>query len=176
MSHIERCRVWIATWWYGVWLEYHGVAIRRRRELRRELRANLVEASAARSAREAINDLGGVRVLATAVAQSGVRRPRWQIAAIAAAVTLAIVLNVEFIAALNYVDGVIDSGGGAVTGAVFPFPGSSVSHVPRASGFAVEISPGWLPLALALLMFVLVARPWRLLRTSMRARVGVERD
>lgn len=176
MSHIDRCRVWIATWWYGVWLEYHGVAIRRRRELKRELRANLVEASAARSAREGINDLGGVRVLATAVAQSGVRRPRWQIAGVAAAATLGIVLNVEFIAALNYVNGVIDSGGGVNAGVVFPFPGSSVSHDPVGPGFAVEVGLGWLPPALALLVFVLVARPWRLLRLSSRTLVGVEHD
>ena len=175
----RRCRSWtarvrLAVGWYGFWLEFHSIPRRRRRELKRELRANLVEAAAI-TARQAIRNLGGPRALARAVARDGVARPRWQMAGVAAAVTFGVSLNVEVIAALNWLGGVVDGGGRPTTGTVFPFPGSVVIYEPP--GFGMQLDPGWLPLIAAVVVFLLVARPWRMVRpVAPRSPVGVGHD
>jgi hypothetical protein len=175
MSLIDRARVRLAAWWYGFWLEFHSIPGRRRRELKRELRVNLVDAAAASSARRAIQDLDGLRALAGAVARDGIARPRWQTAGVAAAVTFGVIVNVEFIAALNWVSGVVDGGERAATGVVFPFPGSVVTYEPP--GYGMVLEPGWLPFIGPLLIFVLLARPWRLLRRSSGSPlVGLRHD
>lgn len=177
MSLLDRCRIRLAAWWYGAWLEYYGITRRRRHDLRQELRANLAEAAASGSARTAIRDLGGLRDLAAAVARDGVLRPRWHIAAVAAFATWGLLINIQFIAALNYVQGVLDSGGDAVTGSVVGFPGSTVAYQPEASGFSATFGLGWLAPAVAVMVFILTARPWRLLRRpAVRGRLGINHD
>ena len=66
-------------------------------------------------------------------------------------------------ARLYYAEGVVDSGvSQPVASGLFPFVGSSVEvqHAPGA-GLSLSIAPGLLPVVLALVVFVLVARPWR---------------
>ena len=55
---------------YDFWLDYYGTPGRQRRELRRELRANLDESTAERGWEAARDGLGSVRVLARASADS----------------------------------------------------------------------------------------------------------
>jgi hypothetical protein len=51
-----------------------------------------------------------------------------------------------------------------VRGSVTLLPGSSMEYAPIGDGFAVSAGVGWLPLAVGLLAFVVVARPWRAVR------------
>jgi hypothetical protein len=164
MSMPNRVRAYLVAEWYGLWLEAGSVPRRRRRALKRELRANLIEAARHSSMSQAIRDLGGVRMLARAVAHDGIWRPRWQVGWLVAALAFGVIVNVEAIAALNWLSGVVDSGGHPATGTVFPFPGSVVTYEPP--GFGMWIEPGWLPLVGPALAFVLAARPWRLLTGS----------
>lgn len=50
-----------------------------------------------------------------------------------------------------------------VTGSLTLFPGSTVEYTPEATGFTLLFAPGWACLAAGLLVFVAVARPWRVL-------------
>ena len=175
MSLVDRARMLLAVEWYGLWLELHSIPGRRRRELKRELRANLLDAATHSSMRQAIRDLGGLRALAGAVARDGVDRPRWRVAAVAAVAALGVLFNLELIAALNWASGVVDGGGARTTGTVFPFPGSIVTYEPP--GFGMALQPGWAPLVTAMVVFVVVARPWCLLRRrAARPQVGLGSD
>jgi hypothetical protein len=174
MSLLDRVRAYLAAEWYGLWLEVDSVPRRRRRALKRELRANLIEAARHSSMSRAIHDLGGLRVLARAMAHDGVRRARWQLGGLVAALVFGIIVNVELIAALNWLSGVVDAGEHPATGTIFPFPGSVVTYEPP--GFGMQVEPGWLPLAGPALTFVLVARPWRLWsRSPVRPQAGSAR-
>jgi hypothetical protein len=64
MSLLDRMWIGRAVVGYDFWLEARGVAGRRRRDLRRELRANLSEAALDVGAREAVRRVGSPRVLA----------------------------------------------------------------------------------------------------------------
>ncbi len=48
-----------------------------------------------------------------------------------------------------------------VEGPITLVPGAVVTYLPGVSGFSVEVQPGWAFLAIGILTFVLVARPWR---------------
>lgn len=173
MNLLDRLRITVAVWWYGTWLDLHNVPGRRRRELRRDLRANLREAAASKGAAAAVRDLGGVRRLAAEMAAAN-PRPRWAAAAIFGFTAGMLVLLAELFAALNFASGAEAADPTApVRGALFPFPGSEVIYTPPAGevGLAVEFAFGWLFLAVAALVFVAVARPWRLV-TERRAKAA----
>lgn len=167
MNLVDRARVAAAVGWYGLWLERYDVPRRARRELKRELRANLTDAAARRGARSAVASLGGLRALALAHADAAGRdgRPRWTTGILVAAVAAFLVSFVQVLAAVNFLAGVeaVD-GGTTARGALVPFPGSSIERRPLGDGFEASIDFGPTFAVVALVVFVLVARPWRLVR------------
>ena len=64
MNVLDRARIVGATLSYDLWLDFAGVPGRRRRDLRRELRANLGAATALVGSRDAIRGLGSTREMA----------------------------------------------------------------------------------------------------------------
>jgi hypothetical protein len=171
MTLLDRVRIERAVYAYDFWLDLRGAPARRRRELRRELRANLVEASAHRGSRTAVRSLGSTRQMAADAGVVDRSRPRWAAGLSAAAAALGLVLLLELLAALSWVDGAMAAArGSATSGSLTFFPGSSVEYAPLGAGFSVAVEPGWLCLAAGLATLVVVARPWRPL--TARGRVG----
>lgn len=157
---------------YDFWLDYYGTPGRQRRELRRELRANLDESTAERGWEAARDGLGSVRVLARASADSvrDPHRPSWTTGAVLAALVFAFVVLLHFWSMLAFVDGATSVGlpdGREVTGAVTLLPGSRFTVEEGVGGsslrFGMFISP-WLVIGLPLLGWLLGSRIWRLLR------------
>jgi hypothetical protein len=80
-----------------------------------------------------------------------------------------LVLVVQFFAALSWASGADAADpSGKVSDSLFPFPGSQVSYDPLSDGFNVEINPGWSSYAVTAVVFVMIARPWRVV-TARRA-------
>jgi hypothetical protein len=92
-------------------------------------------------------------------------RPRWTAGLQAAGAALALTLLVALFAGLAWADGAMSAAPDTpVRGSVSLLPGSSMEYAPAAGGLSVSAGVGWLPLAVAALVFVSVARPWRALR------------
>lgn len=164
MSLLDRIRTEIAVVRYDLWLDLRGVTGGRRRELRRELRANLADAAAERGSRAAVERLGSLRHMAAQAAPVDPTRPRWSVGLGAALALVLLTVLAELWSAMAWADGVLATAPAvAVSGSMTLFPGSEVSYAPSAAGFEVGFSPGWTSLAVGLLAFLLVARPWRLL-------------
>jgi hypothetical protein len=151
---------------YDIWLDWHEVRSSRRRALRRELRANLAESAGDGGAVPAIRGLGSIRRLAaeTAAGLADDGRPRWLSGIAAAIAAFALCLVLIMSAALVYLSAVADAGTEEpVSGWLVPFPGADVTAEASERTFGVEVTSGWLPVAVALIVFVTVAKPWRLL-------------
>ncbi|MGQ0574400.1 MAG: hypothetical protein ACT4RN_09370 [Pseudonocardia sp.] len=98
-------------------------------------------------------------------AAAGVGRggPRWAGGLSAALLAMVVVLVVEMQVAFGWFDGVRAADPDAtVTGTLFFFPGSAVEYAAGPAGGGYGWQPGWLCLVAALVVGVLVARPWRL--------------
>ena len=176
MNVVEHLRVEWAVQSYGLWLDLRGASGRRRRALSRELRANMREAGADHGASAAVRALGSRRAMAEQAIVADPSSVRWTTGAQAALVALAVVVFVELLASLAWLDGVeAAEPAGAVTGSMALFPGSSLTYEPLArGGLSVSLSPGWLALAVALVTMVIVSKPWRLVtgRQARSARTG----
>ncbi len=166
-SVLDRARIERAVWSYDFWLDLRGTPGRRRRRrgLRRELRANLVDAGAVVGTRVAVAGQGGTRATAAAAGEPDADRPRWS-AGLQAGVSVAVAtVVIQLFAALWWVDGAFAATSSEpVRGSLFGFPGSSVAYLPGGRGFAVEVVPGWTGVLLGVAVLLLVARPWRALR------------
>ncbi len=165
-SIVDRARVWGASLRYDFWLDLNSVPARRRRSLRSELRANLAEAASSVGATTAIRRVGSLRTMAREAVVDDVSRPRWLAGWWAGLSTFATLALVFMLMALVYAEGVLDSGVTTpVSSGLFPFVGSEVTvdPSPTGGGLAVSMAPGFGPLLVALVVFVLVARPWRLI-------------
>ena len=166
MNVLDLIRIERAVLAYDFWLDLRGTPGHRRRDLRRELRANLREASARGGARAAVAALGSTRQMAAESGTDDPARPRWGVGAWAGAAAFAVCANLGFFAAFAWFDGAQAAGPDrSVTGSVTFFPGSELSYAPAADGFSMSFTLGWLPFAVAAAAFLLAARPWR-------ARVG----
>jgi hypothetical protein len=164
MNVRDRVRVERAVLSYDWWLDLRGTPWRWRRELRAELRSNLREATARIGSKAAVAALGSTRQMAADATTEDATRPRWTAGLQSAVAALAVTLFAAFLAALAWSDGVLSAEPGRpVSGSVTLLPGSSMEYAPLGDGFAVSYGVGWLPVAVALLVFVLVARPWRAL-------------
>jgi hypothetical protein len=73
----DKLRILWAGARYNFWLDLHSVPNRKRRDLRRELKANLVQAAANIGTSKALLNIGSLRKLASASTQDGVLRSRW---------------------------------------------------------------------------------------------------
>ena len=164
MNALDRARIVGATLSYDLWLDFAGVPGRRRRDLRRELRANLGDATALVGSRKAVRGLGSTREMAAAASVPDPTRPRWTVGFAVGISLLALTLIAELLAALSWLDGAMAvAPESRVTGAMTFFPGSSLTYSPSAGGFSVSIGFGWVCLLLGFIAFVLAAKPWRLL-------------
>lgn len=173
MTIIDRARIESAILRYDFWLEMRGVRGSRRRDLRRELRANLAEASTDVGTTRALFGIGSPKELAFGATETDPTRPRWSQAAMAAAGVFTVVLFGCVLTAIAFTSGVEASGptGREVSGAVFPWFGVDYTAQvdPGRSYSAGAGGIGGYLLGLPLLTFVLVAQPWRLLRRGHRA-------
>lgn len=169
MTIIDRIRTANAIQRYDFWLDVRGVPMRRRRELRQELRANLTEASADVGLTRALFGIGSPKQLAYDVAGSDPSRPRWGQGALVAALVFGLVVFACMYTATTFTAGVEASGvtGQSVRGFVFPWYGVEFSArvEPDRGGLATGAANiQYYLLGLPLLTFLLVAQPWRMLR------------
>ena len=165
----DRLRIGLAVLRYDAWLDLRGgVGGRRRRQLRRELRANLVDASAQVGSRDAVRRLGPIRELAAEAADATrpTARPAWGRGAVIAGRVFALVLLLEVLAVMWWLGGARDAGVPTVSGSLTLFPGSAVEYSRLAGGAAVRFQPGWLVLAAAAVAFAVASRPWLLARRT----------
>ncbi|KGN33397.1 hypothetical protein N802_14050 [Knoellia sinensis KCTC 19936] len=179
MNVIDRVRIEAAILRYDFWLEMRGVRGSRRRDLRRELRTNLTEATADVGATRALFGIGSPKELAFAATEVDPSRPRWSQAAIWASAVFAIVVFGCLFTAIAFTAGVEASGvtGSTVRGSVFPWFGVDYAArvEPGRGGLAVGAGGiGTYFFGLPLLTFLLVAQPWRLLRRSRQTLPAAE--
>jgi len=162
---IDRSRIERAVFTYDSWLEAHGVRTKRRRDLRRELRANLFDATDEQGARQAVEALGSLRSMASEAGGADGTHPRWSAGAVAAVMAFGLVSALGLLAGVWWADGARAVGPNqAVSGSLSLFPGSMVGYESLADeGFSFEVSLGPAPFVVAALAFVLMSRPWRLL-------------
>ena len=163
MNILDRARIMGATLSYDLWLDFAGVPGRRRRDLRRELRANLGDATALVGSRNAVRGLGGTRAMASAASAPDPTRPRWTVGFTVGMSLLGLSLLAELLAALSWLDGAIAATPQSpVTGAMTFFPGSSLTYSPSTDGFSFSVNFGWVCLGVGFIAFVLASRPWRI--------------
>ncbi|GAA4123447.1 hypothetical protein GCM10022415_28600 [Knoellia locipacati] len=172
MNLIDRTRIETAVARYDFWLEMRGVRGSRRRDLRRELRANLTEASADVGTTRALFGIGSPKELAYAATDTDPSRPRWSQGLIWGAATLALLVAWLLVTSLTIVQSVEAAG---VTRAVdvhpFPWFGTTFTVQSSPGTLQASISPLWQLLAGPLFVFLFVAQPWRLLRRRRPALV-----
>jgi len=164
-SLADQLRIRLAVLRYDAWLDLRGAGRRRRRELRRELHANLVDSTARVGGREAVRRLGPLRRLAAESVDAAPpgAGPRWARGGGIAVCAIAAVLLLELLAAMWWAGGAHDSGVPTVRGSLLLFPGSVVELSRAGGGTSLELRPGWLVPAAAAVTFVAVSRPWLLL-------------
>lgn len=158
----DKARIVWASARYDFWLDLNSVPRRQRRALRAEFKSNLTEASADVGLSAALTNLGGVRRLAAETTQGGRHRSRWLAGWVVALSTFALLLTTFLFLTLYYSEGVLDAGATEpVSSSLFPFFGSSVTVDPSNGDLAVSIQPGPMPLIVSLIVWILVAKPWR---------------
>ncbi|MFW5470144.1 hypothetical protein ACOCJ4_08880 [Knoellia sp. CPCC 206435] len=177
MTVQDRLRIENALLRYDFWLEMRGVRGSRRRELRRELRANLVEASADVGTTRALFGIGSPKELAHAANDGDPTRPRWSQGAVWASGVFTLVLFSLMFTATAFTAGVEASGvtGETVRGFVFPWFGIDFAArvEPDGRGFAVGAGGSFVPVVgLPLLTFVVVSKAWRVLSRGDRSAVA----
>lgn len=160
---VDKIRVGEAVSSYDFWLGLRGVSGRRRRELRAELRANLWEATERVGVKEAIAAVGPLRTLAFDSVPER-RGPRWGYGVAAGVVALEVFLMVQVFLATVVADTAQAAGTRQVDVPVTLVPGMTVQYEEVAGGgftFGTDFGPACL--VVGLVVFVLVAQPWRLL-------------
>ncbi|MEO6019874.1 MAG: hypothetical protein ABIP45_06465 [Knoellia sp.] len=165
MNTIDRLRHESTLARYDFWLEMRGIRSSRRRELRRELRANLAEASADVGTTKALFGIGSPKELAYAATETDASRPRWSQGLLWGAGVFALLMGWLAITGLNIIQ-TLDAAGSTAAVDVHPFPWFGTTFTVQSSPGTLEasINPLWQLLVLPLLVFLLVAQPWRLLR------------
>ncbi len=163
-SFLDKLRVGEAVSSYDFWLSLRGVRGRRRRELRAELRANLWEATQRVGVREAKAAVGSLRRLASeSVPQQ--RSPSWGYGVAAGAVALELVVVAQALVSFVVADAARAASVERLDVPVTLFPGMrTVYETLPGGGFSLETSFGPVPLVVALVVLLVVARPWLLLR------------
>ena len=156
---------------YDFWLDVYGAPGTVRKQLRAELRGNLADAERSRGWVSARDALGSIRLLAKdgADAVRDPRRPSWNSGAEAAVLAFLVILFSALAASVCFMDGALAAGlasGQEVTGSLTLLPGVRATAVQQA-GYIVglSISP-WVMAGVPALVFLLVSRPWRLVRNE----------
>ncbi len=173
LSWLDRLRIGWAGVRYNFWLDLRFVRSKVRRELRRELVANLREAAADVGVSRALANVGSLRTLATEVARPDESQPRWYAGPIAGLAAAAGSFALFLAQAATYAEGVLDADvDREVSSGLFPFPWSQVTVSPGDDGMSVAAQSGPLPMILALAIGLVVARPWRVLTGRRSAGLG----
>ncbi len=164
MNILDRARISWAVARYDFWMDVRGVPGRTRKDLRRELSANLQDAAASHGARSAILALGSPRTMAHSVAEAHAHAVRWAFGAYTALATFVLLQLSWVFSVIGFLDGVEASGvrGRAVTGSPSPWGGEATAAF-GAGGESIQIS-AVMPLSIAviaLVVFVVTAQPWR---------------
>jgi hypothetical protein len=167
-SFLTKLRIGEAVSGYDFWLSLRGVPSRRRRELRAELRANLWEASQRVGVKRALAAVGPMRRLASeSVPQR--RSPSWGYGVAAGAVALELVVVAQVLLSLVVADAAQAASVERLDVPVTLFPGMrTVYETLPGGGFSIETSFGPVPLVVGLVVLLVVARPWLLLRRPTR--------
>jgi len=164
----DQLRIADAVSSYDFWLGLRGVHRHRRRELRAELRSNLWEAGQRVGVREAVKALGPLRLLASDAVPER-RDPRWGLGVAAGLIALEVVVMFQVFVATVVVDTATATGATRADVAVTLVPGMrAVYERVGDGGLSVGMTPGPLPLVVAVAAFLVVARPWRLSRWTTR--------
>ncbi len=165
MNIVDRIRTEYAIQRYDFWLELRGVRGSRRRELRRELRANLAEAGAEVGVTRALFGIGSPKQLAYAAIEADASRPRWSLGAFWAIGTFALLLIWMALTTLTIME-TAEAAGLTAPVDVQPFPwfGTTFTVESSPGAFGAAVQAPWQLLVGPLLVFLLVAQPWRLLR------------
>jgi hypothetical protein len=178
MSAINKVRVMWAGMRYSLWLDLYCVRWKHRGSLRRDLESNLRDAAGSVGMRPALANLGSLRHLAAETSSEGGLRSSWVAATVAAIFSFLGLFASWMLAVGYYTEGVLDGGTGQrVSSWLFPFVGSSITvHNTRDNGGTLKVSmnPGIMLVVVLLVVFVLVARPWRVL-LDRKARPCVDR-
>lgn len=168
MTLIDRLRIFRAVQAYDFWLELRGTPWRRRRALRDELRANLGEAGQTVGAREALRAVGPIKALAFETVPAQPNRPRWYVGTVAAAATLILVLGALLYTSMVMLETAeaVGAVGQEIRTGIPPWWGVTFVAEIEADGsaFMGGFEGGWALLLPSLVVFLLVAQPWRLLR------------
>lgn len=164
----DRARIWWAVRRYDFWLDTFFARRGVRRDLRRELSANLTDAATTVGAKQAVANVGGLRRLAAQMTAPEEDRPRWYAGAMAGLAALAALWLLFLLQAFTYVEGVLDSEPAQeISSSLFPFVWSEVVVTPdTGDGFSFTLFPGPMPFVYAGLVWLWVARPWRALRST----------
>lgn len=169
LSTLDRTRRWWAGSRYDFWLDVYCVPREQRRALRTELKSNLTDAARDVGFRSALAKLGSLRHLAADTSRDGELRSRWTAGMVAAASVFAVSVVVFFFMTMYYAEGVLDANATEpVTSSLFPYPWSSITVDPS-SGLEFTLQTGPSPLVLAIVAWLLVAAPWRVLRQNQGA-------
>ncbi len=159
---VDMAKIVWASARYDFWLDLNSVPRRQRKALRSELRSNLTEAATDVGAQAALKNLGSVRTLAGEITRAGELRSRWLAGWVAAFLTVTVLMVTFLVLTLYYTEGVLDAGASEpVTSSLFPYFGSEVVVDPSGGGLAWIIGPGPMPLLAAIVVWLLVAKPWR---------------
>ncbi len=163
----DRWRRWSYLQDVDLWLS--GLPRHRRRAILTELRANLAEAAAAVGMSEAIAELGTARSLARSYLDEEPRRgPDWMSGATGAVIALGLGMYALMIYVFGMLDALNGVGGGTVTG-------NALGVRVRATHTTAEISASfsgfsWIWCGAVIVVWLLCARVWRLLRRPARKR------
>lgn len=167
LSLWDRMRIENAVQTYDFWLEMRGAGTAEYRPLRRELRANLMEAARERGVDAALDGVGSPRELARAVTPLNPIRARWRVGFLWAVMSFGLIWWTYFFTAIAFLDGVKASGvrGHDVRGGVFPWFGSEFfARVDSSGGFSLGGTLGPLLWVIPVVVLLGVAQPWRTLR------------
>lgn len=165
MNIIDRIRTENAVQRYDFWLELRGVRGRRRRELRRELRTNLADAAADVGVTRALFGIGSPKQLAFEMSERQESRPRWSLGLLWATAAFGLLLMAVLCTSAVVLQTVQSTGvvGREVRTEVLPWIGVDfLTRVePGQGGLSVGVDGAPWYLLVPLLVFLLVAQPWR---------------
>ena len=160
-SLLDRIRVVEAVNNYDFWLSLRGVSGRRRRDLRDELRANLWDATLRIGSKPAVAAVGSTRALAAGsdAARSG---PRWGHGVVAGVTAVELVVMLQVFVATVWADAADAAKVSRLAGGITLIPGMRVEFEHTAQRWAFDLNFGPISLVIGGLVFLAVARPWRL--------------
>lgn len=170
----DRIRIELAVQRVAWWLDWGDMPTRQRRETTRELRANLAAAAAAGELDQALVRLGRPREMARAYRQGQPDSVRWRVGVAAAVLAGVAVTFVLFGFMIGFVEGAQavgpEAGRTYEAGQSLTFGSApAVSFQPEGDSFSATAALlTWPHVAAALLAFIVVARPWRALRSRDR--------